>query len=172
MCSGDGNDSLLPLGFPIRKSTDQSLVGSSPRLIAASYVLLRLLVPRHPPCALTNLVTKMLASTVQFSRYGRDPILDSPRARSERVVRRGPALRPPVQLGTGTRGSIRSLRTQQRASANHSPPCPGPRCSRSSTGDRNRLVRLMVSDPPLSTPPRDSCPRSGFGTGYPVLNAP
>ena len=49
------------------------MVGSSPRLIAAPYVLLRLLVPRHPPCALINLATKMLASTVQFSRYGRPP---------------------------------------------------------------------------------------------------
>src|ERR1700742_422081 len=58
-------------GFPIRTPSDHSSVGSSPRLIAASYVLLRLLVPRHPPCALTNLATKMLASTVQFSNYGR-----------------------------------------------------------------------------------------------------
>jgi hypothetical protein len=47
------------------------LVGSSPRLFAASHVLHRLLVPRHPPCALINLTTKMLASTVQFSSYGR-----------------------------------------------------------------------------------------------------
>ncbi len=61
---------VLP-GFPIRKSSDRSSVDSSPRLIAASYVLHRLLVPRHPPCALSNLTTKMLASTVQFSRYGR-----------------------------------------------------------------------------------------------------
>jgi hypothetical protein len=63
---------VLP-GFPIRKSSDHSSVDSSPRLIAASYVLHRLLVPRHPPCALNNLTTKMLASTVQFSRYGRSP---------------------------------------------------------------------------------------------------
>ncbi len=55
------------LGFPIRKSSDLSSVDSSPRLIAASYVLHRLLVPRHPPYALTHLLTKMLASTVQFS---------------------------------------------------------------------------------------------------------
>ncbi len=60
-------------GFPIRKSPDRSLVADSPGLIAGSYVLLRLLVPRHPPCALNNLATTdvMLASTVQFSRYGR-----------------------------------------------------------------------------------------------------
>ena len=44
-------------GFPIRTSSDQRLVGSFPRLIAASYVLHRLLAPRHPPCALSNLAT-------------------------------------------------------------------------------------------------------------------
>ena len=54
-------------GFPIRTPSDLSSVSSSPRLIAASYVLHRLLMPRHPPCALNNLTTKMLASTVQFS---------------------------------------------------------------------------------------------------------
>ena len=59
-------------GFPIRTSSDHSSVDSSPRLIAASYVLHRLLMPRHPPCALNNLATKMLASTVQFSKYGQD----------------------------------------------------------------------------------------------------
>ena len=44
-------------GFPIRKSPDRSLVADSPGLIAGSYVLLRLLVPRHSPCALINLAT-------------------------------------------------------------------------------------------------------------------
>lgn len=77
------------LGFPIRTSSDQRLVGNSPRLNAASHVLHRLDMPRHPPCALkTNTPTptpkdrsghsdttyakshnkiKMLASTIQFS---------------------------------------------------------------------------------------------------------
>ena len=44
-------------GFPIRKSSDHSPVIGSPRLIADSHVLHRLLVPRHPPCALNNLQT-------------------------------------------------------------------------------------------------------------------
>src|ERR1700743_1092712 len=39
-------------GCPIRKSADLMLVCSSPQLIAAYHVLLRLLEPRHPPCAL------------------------------------------------------------------------------------------------------------------------
>ena len=36
-------------GFPIRTSPDESLFASSPRLIAGYYVLLRHLLPRHPP---------------------------------------------------------------------------------------------------------------------------
>src|SRR5437588_7297895 len=73
MCSGRGDWLLRQTGFPIRKSPDQCLVADFPGLIAGSNVLLRLLVPRHPPCALINLATTdmMLASTVQFSRYGR-----------------------------------------------------------------------------------------------------
>src|SRR3954447_12749029 len=44
-------------GSPIRTPWDHSLVDSSPRPIAASHVLHRLLVPRHPPFALDNLTT-------------------------------------------------------------------------------------------------------------------
>jgi hypothetical protein len=40
------------VGCPIRKCRDISLVCSSPCLIAAYHVLLRLSDPRHPPCAL------------------------------------------------------------------------------------------------------------------------
>ena len=44
-------------GFPIRKSPDQSLLSGSPKLIAASHALHRLLAPRHSPCALNSLTT-------------------------------------------------------------------------------------------------------------------
>src|SRR3954454_22398542 len=57
MCSGGSDWTCLQPGFPIRKSSDHSLVIDYPRLIADSYVLLRFLVPRHPPCALKNLNT-------------------------------------------------------------------------------------------------------------------
>jgi hypothetical protein len=46
------------VSFLIRTSTDQSLVGSSPWLIAATHVLLRLQAPRHPPLALCSLENK------------------------------------------------------------------------------------------------------------------
>jgi hypothetical protein len=45
-------------GFPIRTSSDPRSVDSSPRHIAASHVLHRLLMPRHPPCALKHLQTQ------------------------------------------------------------------------------------------------------------------
>src|SRR6187200_2585125 len=57
MCSGGSDWTCLQPGFPIRKSSDHSLDIDYPRLIADSYVLLRFLVPRHPPCALKNLNT-------------------------------------------------------------------------------------------------------------------
>jgi len=65
------------------------------------------------------LATKMLASTVQFSRYGRSrPV--PPRARclptEERVVRRSAGSLPAVTGGEPEgRTSARALRTQQRA---------------------------------------------------------
>ena len=61
------------LGSPIRKSSDQSSVDSSPRLIAASYVLHRLLVPRHPPCALINLPQRCSRPLCSSQGTGSDP---------------------------------------------------------------------------------------------------
>jgi hypothetical protein len=62
MYSALGDAALPAPGFPIRRSTGQRLFSASPWLIAAVHVLLRLLVPRHPPCALTIL-------TVSCSRF-------------------------------------------------------------------------------------------------------
>ncbi len=50
---------FLTTGFPIRNSPDQSSFGSSPKLIAARHVLHQLLVPRHPPCTLSSLITQI-----------------------------------------------------------------------------------------------------------------
>ena len=83
MRSGAGDGTSLPPGFPIRKSPDHSSVASSPGHIAGSHVLHRLLVPRHPPCALDHLTMPtykphvrhhylMLASTMHVSTTTRD----------------------------------------------------------------------------------------------------
>lgn len=61
MCSDTGHritQKRARRGFPIRRPWDHSPVIDYPRLIADSHVLHRLLMPRHPPCALENLTTK------------------------------------------------------------------------------------------------------------------
>src|SRR3954454_13976282 len=81
MCSAHDSAALPTLGCPIRGSTGQRPFSASPRLIAAVHALLRLLMPRHPPCALLILTvikagpegpagdTRFtLAPAVQFSR--------------------------------------------------------------------------------------------------------
>jgi hypothetical protein len=96
-------------GFPIRKSPDRSLVADSPGLIAGSYVLLRLLVPRHSPCALINLATTDDARV--HCAVLKIRAVPSPAA--IRLWRSGPAEVGPL--------SGRSLRTQQRARPVHPP---------------------------------------------------
>jgi hypothetical protein len=58
MYSVTGDTTSLVPGFPIRTSSDPRSVDSSPRHNAASHVLHRLLMPRHPPCALKHLQHK------------------------------------------------------------------------------------------------------------------
>src|SRR5205823_14280262 len=72
MDSGRGTRALPRVGFPIRRSRDQWLVSTSPGLIAAAHVLLRLSAPRHPPCALVLLIRKnTCVATMEFSRCAR-----------------------------------------------------------------------------------------------------
>ena len=59
---------LRMVGFPIRKSSDQSLLTGSPKHIGVSPVLHRLLVSRHPPCALSNL-TKLKLKNMSLHCY-------------------------------------------------------------------------------------------------------
>src|ERR1700712_1133331 len=58
MYSDTGNTTSLVLGFPIRTSSDPRSVGSSPRHNAASHVLHRPLMPKHPPYAIKHLQNK------------------------------------------------------------------------------------------------------------------
>src|SRR6476619_8666315 len=101
MCSDAGDWTCLQPGFPSRKSLDHSSVTSSPRLIAGSYVLHRLLVPRHPPCALNNLTTK----TQRCSR----PLCSSQHTSSTTPCRPTPTP-PPAPTGQERRRSLRTRR--------------------------------------------------------------
>ena len=59
-------------GFPHSEIPGSMLICSSPRLIAACHVLLRLLMPRHSPCALSSLTSRfakrnVIGSLAEFS---------------------------------------------------------------------------------------------------------
>src|SRR2546421_5990413 len=77
---------LPAVGFPIRTSPDQSLVSGSPKLIAATRVLLRLLSPRHPSCALSSLV--VVSSRSQLQQKQADPKTKVQPGRSSTAVNR------------------------------------------------------------------------------------
>jgi hypothetical protein len=100
MYSDRSTRALPRAGFPIRKSSDQRMVSSFPRLIAAAHVLHRLLAPRHPPCALSLLTRKNTFLLPLWSFQG------ARGAGSKRGIHE--KTRPqPI-------GSARSLKTQQR----------------------------------------------------------
>ena len=137
-------------GFPIRTSSDHGSFANSPRLIAGYNVLLRLLVPRHPPCALINLTTKIIQkdARVHCAVLKLRPVLSTltpaptptqppcgTRARAVRPSGTSPQSLEPhhhPQAATRLVATLRkqpsgcSLRTQQRAR-----PTPSPAADRS-----------------------------------------
>jgi hypothetical protein len=103
MCSGRSDWALPQPGFPIRRSTDQSLVDSSPWLIAATHVLHRHLAPRHPPLALCNL--KSHTPRLFSGEKSKEPHFQNARARYAVLKGRagtvqGPRLRYVAVAGT------------------------------------------------------------------------
>jgi hypothetical protein len=54
---------VYPRGFPHSEIPGSKPACGSPGLIAACHVLHRLLLPRHPPCALSSLTTKFARCT-------------------------------------------------------------------------------------------------------------
>ena len=58
---------FYPRGFPHSEISGSMPACGSPKLIAACHVLHRLLLPRHPPCALSSLTTKFTQHTQEGS---------------------------------------------------------------------------------------------------------
>ena len=55
-------------GFPHSEISGSKRICRSPKLNAAYHVLLRLPMPRHPPCALTSLIkSKLFSPTFPFT---------------------------------------------------------------------------------------------------------
>src|SRR5215213_3137179 len=68
MYSGRHTAPLSTVGFPIRTSPGQRSVGISPEHFAATHVLHRLLAPRHPPHALSSLLTSIFLELETIDR--------------------------------------------------------------------------------------------------------
>ena len=60
------DDWCCPAGFPHSEICGSSDICSFPQLIAAYHVFLRLLVPRHPPCALSCLTSHTAYSVTPY----------------------------------------------------------------------------------------------------------
>ena len=59
---------FYPCGFPHSEISGSMPACGSPKLIAACHVFHRLLLPRHPPCALSSLTIKFTRHTAACSR--------------------------------------------------------------------------------------------------------
>ena len=160
MCSGGSDWTCLQPGFPIRKSSDHSLVIDSPRLIADSYVLLRFLVPRHPPFALKNLSHKdaRVHCVVLNIRAAPHPTGACPTQRAERFDQGEGPTRPkrgdPAQKATSSctpepSGPNNVPGTVHPPAAFHDPtPRKG---GRPVLASRHEVQRQLIDVPPLST---------------------
>jgi hypothetical protein len=118
---------MNPAGFPHSDIPGSKIVCVSPRLIAAYHVLHRLLVPRHPPCALsslTGILTKMLGATYPASHI-----------RLSKIVRSAQALRAVTSASQLLRRAI------YNGSANETPAEPS-LISGGDSGARTRSLRL------------------------------
>src|SRR5207245_4963350 len=61
---------FCPRGFPHSEISGSMPACGSPKLIAACHVFHRLLLPRHPPCALSSLTIKLTRPTaVHFQSF-------------------------------------------------------------------------------------------------------
>src|SRR6267378_2899534 len=113
MNSVQGTAALPAVGFPIRTSPDQSLVSGSPTLFAATHVLLRLLSPRHPSCALCSLVISLPSSfklLFEKTRVQRGSVVNRNSSPNRHIIA---YLR--ICSFQRTRTGVRSLKTRQQA---------------------------------------------------------
>ena len=182
MCS-EHDDAALPApGFPIRGSTGQRPFNASPWLIAVVHALHRLLVPRHPPCALTILtvIIEFSSSPPGENRTGRKDaqlcylstcavFKDRREARAQKIER--PVSQNSAACGlTPTSGSVDILG-------------PSPGLEAGTAGSQRELPRKEVIQPhlpvrlpcydftPITSPTFDGSLPCGLGHRLRVLPA-
>ena len=89
LCIQPGVTGTCPAGLPHSEIPGSQLACSSPRLIAACHVLHRLRMPRHPPCALSNLTDRK-----PLMKNTKARITAAPPVRPHRTSTRKPSARP------------------------------------------------------------------------------
>ena len=147
------------------------MVSSSPGLIAASHVLHRLSMPRHPPCAHNNLPYKMLALAIQFPKTTPPANPDQPAT----TDRRYPSRPAPTKRTAVLSELHRAPKQPHQWSTKHpaaNPPSGRPTtlCSRKEVIQPHLPVRLPCYDfVPIADPTFDGSPPHGLGHRLRVL---
>ena len=143
-------------GCPIRISQDRSSVTSSPGLFAGSYVLHRLLTPRHPSHALIDLIASTECRPHAISRMGWTGFNHGSTCMMEPQA--GSVLSCTARSRLGAHISVRLL----TARAHHKKPAGIPKetivftcLSRAASRQFARCLHLS------KTIPRVACPRAG-----------
>ena len=154
-----GGDTLAG-GFPHSEIRGSTIARISPRLIAACYVLHRLLVPRHPPNALLRLISSTSFMTDTASGIGQFDVRHpsrprQPRKASVRYARRAKircgnrasrtfASAPHLQSCAHLRQTRRSLRSNHTGKAHQR----HPRSSAASTNPLHISINHALAEPP------------------------
>ena len=153
------------LGYPIRTPSDHSSVDNSPRTIAASHVLHRLLMPRHPPCALQHFNNKKTQTTKPDTKRCSHPLCNTQHTTTPQPttttttptherVRRSGREQPHQENPTNSRCL---LRTQQHAEpvlkTENLWTCVPPSHTPPTTQDVESTRRKPTSTTPMSLPP-------------------
>jgi hypothetical protein len=150
-------------GYPIRKSSDHSSADSSPRHIAASHVLHRLLMPRHPPYALTHLHNTQNTKDKPDARIHYALLKEQPHTTHTNP----PTPNHPTSHNRPTKQQARyAVRRQQCHNSTtkktvrprHKPPKQRPRGPASHTGPFSQDPTVRCPTNPNPTPPRKDRP--------------
>ena len=146
------------MGSPIRKSSDQSPVGGSPRHIAASNVLHRSCLPRHPPYALAS-------NTHATCMRRKIPLANSQTTNhhtknDHKTIETNNRVRFEINSKTKTQKTLVLLASTIQFSSHHAPPrrpdrhTAGPQARRASNRARQKPGVAIREPKSASAPPR------------------
>ena len=173
MYSDTGDTTSLVPGFPIRTSSDQRSVGSSPRHIAASHVLHRPLMPRHPPCALKHLQHKNQLFEKSKLHHNNPQTIPDPhhphlrRGRSPRAIHRRELMLATTIHESNTTPHHQNLGQQHASHPTQGPGNCGPVVSKpNSVSDDLQAPRTEVTETPNVCPCTRTAPTTDVGPSH------